>query len=150
MSGGRFLVSSREVLNSERILSWRSIIKENINIWEENIDSDAEESLDSINDLFDERGDDFMNDLFDERADDFMEAVLDDTATCYCQVATSCYQAMLPKSSSNEVPVTYVSKPWHHKKMTLKTIPIWNRYPVVDCLYHQDNQLILFVVALLF
>ena len=55
-------------MNSERILSCRSLIKENINFWEENIDSDAEESLDSI------------NDLFDERADEIMEAILDDDA----------------------------------------------------------------------
>ena len=61
MSGGRFLVSLREVLNSERILSCRSLIKKNINFWEENIDSDAEESLDSINDLFDERADEIMD-----------------------------------------------------------------------------------------
>ena len=74
MSGGRFLVSLREVLNSERILSCRSLIKENINFWEENIDSDAEESLDSI------------NDLFDERADEIMEAILDDDAR---EVATT-------------------------------------------------------------
>ena len=53
MSGGRFLVTLREVLNSERILSYQSFIKENINFWEKNIDSNAEESLDSINDLFD-------------------------------------------------------------------------------------------------
>ena len=38
-------------MNSERILSCQSLIKENITFWEENIDSDAEESLDSINDL---------------------------------------------------------------------------------------------------
>ena len=38
MSGGRFLVSLREVLNSERILSSRSLIKENINFWEEDIE----------------------------------------------------------------------------------------------------------------
>ena len=50
----------REVLNSERILGYWSLIKENINFWEENIDSDAEESLDSINDLFDERADEIM------------------------------------------------------------------------------------------
>ena len=66
MSGGRFLVSLREVLNSERMLRWWSLIKENINFWEENIDSDAEESPDSI------------NDLFDKRADEIMEVVLDD------------------------------------------------------------------------
>ena len=52
-------------MNSERILSCQSLIKENISICEENIDSDAEESLYSI------------NDLFDERADEIMEAVLD-------------------------------------------------------------------------
>ena len=50
------------------------LIKENINFWEENIDSDAEESLDSI------------NDLFDERVDKIMEAVLDDDAR---EVATT-------------------------------------------------------------
>ena len=33
MRGGRFLVSLREVLNSERILACRSLIKENINVW---------------------------------------------------------------------------------------------------------------------
>ena len=44
------------------------MIKENINFWEENIDSDAEESLDS------------MNDRFDERADEIMQAILDDDA----------------------------------------------------------------------
>ena len=60
MSDGRFLVILREVLNSERVLSCRLLIKENINFWEENIDSDAEESLDSINDLFDERADEIM------------------------------------------------------------------------------------------
>ena len=33
MSGGRFLVSLREVLNSEIILQCRSLLKENVNIW---------------------------------------------------------------------------------------------------------------------
>ena len=74
MSGARFLVSLRDVLNLERILSCRSLIKENINFWEENTDSDAEESLDSI------------NGLFDESADEIMEPVLDDDAR---EVATT-------------------------------------------------------------
>ena len=55
-------------MNSERILGCRSLIKENINFWEEDIDSGAEESPDAI------------NDLFDETADEIMEAVLDDDA----------------------------------------------------------------------
>ena len=45
-----------------------------MNFWEENIDSDVVESLDSI------------DDLFDERADKIMEAVLDDDAR---EVATT-------------------------------------------------------------
>ena len=36
MSAGRFLVSLREVLTSERILTCRSLLKQNINFWEEN------------------------------------------------------------------------------------------------------------------
>ena len=37
MSGGRFLVSLREVLTSEEILTCRSLLKEDVNIWLENI-----------------------------------------------------------------------------------------------------------------
>ena len=37
MSGGRFLVSLRDVYNSERILSCRSLIKEGISFWEEDL-----------------------------------------------------------------------------------------------------------------
>ena len=90
MSGERFLVSLRDVLNSERILSCRSLIKENINFWEENTDSDAEESLDSI------------NGLFDERADEIMEPVLDDDAR---EVATTIS--------------SYVAKKTHQTKLFL-------------------------------
>ena len=103
MSGGRFLVNLRRVLNSERILSCRSLIKESINFQEENIDSDAEESVDPI------------NDLFDERAAEIMEAILDDDAR---EVATTISGYVV-----KDVAI-YVSKPWHHKKLTLKTILI--------------------------
>ena len=37
MNGGRFLVSLREVLSTERILACRSLLKQNINFWEENL-----------------------------------------------------------------------------------------------------------------
>ena len=39
MSGGRFLVSLHKVKSSEKILLIRSLIKENINFWEEKIQS---------------------------------------------------------------------------------------------------------------
>ena len=37
MSGGRFLVSLREINNSEKILLLNSIIKADLNFWKENI-----------------------------------------------------------------------------------------------------------------
>ena len=46
MSAGRFLVSLREVNNSKKILSWNSIIKADLNFWEENIH--AKNAIDSV------------------------------------------------------------------------------------------------------
>ena len=40
MSGGRFLVSLREVVHSEIILVCRSLIHENVNFWKENLTAD--------------------------------------------------------------------------------------------------------------
>ena len=40
MSGGRFLVSLREVTNSERIIRCRSFVKADINFWKEDLGSD--------------------------------------------------------------------------------------------------------------
>ena len=37
MSGGRFLVSLREVLSSERIIATSSLLKENIDFWKEDL-----------------------------------------------------------------------------------------------------------------
>ena len=37
MNGGRFLIGLRELLNSERILATRSLLKEDIKVWEENL-----------------------------------------------------------------------------------------------------------------
>ena len=37
MSGGSFLISLREVRNTERILSCRSLIKNDINFWKEDL-----------------------------------------------------------------------------------------------------------------
>ena len=108
MSGGRFLVRLKEVLNSTRILSFRLLIKENINFWEENIDSDAEESLDSI------------NDLSDEIADNIMEAVLDDDARDLDTTISGYVAKNLIKQNSCDLR----NQTLHNKKLTLKTIPI--------------------------
>ena len=45
MSGGRFLVRLREVMHSERILACRSLIKEDINFWNENIKPDSNSNV---------------------------------------------------------------------------------------------------------
>ena len=80
MSGGRFLVSLREVTNSERILKSQSLIKADIDFWEKHLQTEVEEFEISI------------NEAFDVRADDIMEAVLDDDAT-EVAITISCYVA---------------------------------------------------------
>ena len=40
MNGCRFLVNLRKVQNSERTLQYRSLLKENINFWEEDLTSE--------------------------------------------------------------------------------------------------------------
>ena len=54
MSGGRFLVSLREVHNSERILTFRSLLKENVNIWDEDLKSLPNENVNDILDVLSE------------------------------------------------------------------------------------------------
>ena len=107
-SGGRLLVSLREALNSETILRCQSLIKENINFWEEYIDGDAEESLDSI------------NDLFDERADEIMEAVLDNDAKEVATTISGYVAKKLIKQSSCDL----CKQTLPSQELTLKTIPI--------------------------
>ena len=43
MSGGRFLVSLREVNTSEKILMLTNVLKENLNFWEEDVYSPERE-----------------------------------------------------------------------------------------------------------
>ena len=42
MSGGRFLVSLREVQSSEKISCIKSLIKEDINSWDERVEYDSD------------------------------------------------------------------------------------------------------------
>ena len=53
MSGGRFLVILREVLNTERILSCRSLIKKDINFWKEDLqpESNGDESFEMTDEI---------------------------------------------------------------------------------------------------
>ena len=69
MSGRRFLVSLKEVINSEIILKCWLLIEVDIDFWEKHLKIEVEEFEISI------------NKAFDVQADDIMEAVLDDKAT---------------------------------------------------------------------
>ena len=51
MNGGRFLVNLREFRNSERILICRSLLKENINFWEEDLTSENLECVTVTEDI---------------------------------------------------------------------------------------------------
>ena len=54
MSGGRFLVGLAEVKNSEKILILSSLIKENINFWDEDVYESTEKQDQQMSDLLDE------------------------------------------------------------------------------------------------
>ena len=45
MSGGRFLVSLREVKNSEKILACRSLLKEGVDFWKEDLQPNFDQSI---------------------------------------------------------------------------------------------------------
>ena len=77
MSGGRFLVSLREVQNSERILACRSLIKEDIDFWKEDLGSDK-----PVQDF------DTLLTTLDEHHTEIMEASLDsDSSEVSCTIA---------------------------------------------------------------
>ena len=68
MSGSRFLDNLREVLNSERILRCRFLIKENINFWEEDIASENPECITVIEDIFDTRTQEIVESVLNENS----------------------------------------------------------------------------------
>ena len=49
MSGGRFLVSLLEVQHSEIILACRTLIKENVNFWDEDLKNNYDNPIKMMN-----------------------------------------------------------------------------------------------------
>ena len=68
MSDGRFLDNLREVLNSERILRCRYLIKENINFWEGDLTSQNHERVAVIKDKFGTRTQEIVESVLDENS----------------------------------------------------------------------------------
>ena len=66
MSGGCFLVSLREVMNSERILACRSLLKANISFWEEDLSIKDNEDIELL-----------FDDTFSLKAEEIANSVLD-------------------------------------------------------------------------
>ena len=87
MSGSRFFVNLREFLNSKRNLRCRSLIKENINFWEEDITSKNQEYVAVI------------EDIFGTTTQEIVESVLDENSA---EVATGYVAKKLTKRSQYE------------------------------------------------
>ena len=68
ISGGRFSVSLREILNTERVLSCRSLIKNDLNFWKDDLQSESNE--DESYEMIDE--------ILRDRIEEISESVLDD------------------------------------------------------------------------
>ena len=109
MSGGRFLVSLREVRNTERILSCRSLIKNDINFWKEDLQQ-PERNEDESYEMIDE--------ILLDWIEDISESVLDDDSS---EVATSISgyiaKMLLKRSKCKDC----------EKKITM-TMTLWPRF----------------------
>ena len=68
MNGCRFLVNLREVQNSERILQYRSLLKENINFWEEDLTSENQECVTVTEEIFGARTREIVESVLDENS----------------------------------------------------------------------------------
>ena len=68
MSGDSFLVSLQEILNFETIWRCRSLIKENINFWEEDLESENQEYVTVIEDTFDARTQEIVESVLNENS----------------------------------------------------------------------------------
>ena len=68
MSGGRFLVSLREVINTEQISSCRSLINKDINFWKEDLqpESNKEESYEMIDEMLRDRIEEISKNALDD------------------------------------------------------------------------------------
>ena len=91
MSGGRFLVSLREVRNTERILSCHSLINNNINFWKEDLQQPERNENESY-----EMIDEILRDWIKE----ISESVLDDDSSEVATTISGYIAKMLLKRSN--------------------------------------------------
>ena len=68
MSGGRFLVSLKDVINSERILACRSLIKENIDFWKEDVQPNTSQSIDILDEIFCHQSNEIIESVLDSQS----------------------------------------------------------------------------------
>ena len=67
MRGGKFLVSLREVINTERILSCRSLIKKEMNFWKGDLqpESNEDESYEMIDEMLHDQTEEISENVWD-------------------------------------------------------------------------------------
>ena len=99
MSGGRFLVSLREVNNSERIIQCRSLLKENINFWEEDL---SKEKITAISDVFQQY-------LLDNHHDITEATISDDSAEVATTIAGYIAKKLRKRSKCDACKIAMVS-----------------------------------------
>ena len=134
MSGGRFLVSLREVTSSERVLKCRSLLKAGVNYWEDK-DEDYYNDTEAIND--------FMKKL-EEHEGDLFEVTLVDDSIEVAQVVAGYAARKLLKNSCNDCSVHLIENDKNDKETYLNLlsrggliIPSKNLASMVACLFAQ-------------
>ena len=127
MNGCRFLVNLREVQNSERILQYRSLLKENINFWEEDLTS---ENLECVT-------------VTEDRTREIVESVLDENSV----EVTTWYVAKKFIKRSRCESCKILLKAGDNDIAHDAYLNVLSR---VEPFCHESHWLILFVVTLLF
>ena len=91
MSGGRFLVSLREVINSEKILKIKSLLKSDINSWDESVRTEKDANFD------------FLADELTDRCNELQESTLcSDSREVAIHVAGYISKKLKKKSECNQ------------------------------------------------
>ena len=134
MSGGRFLVSLREINSSERVLTCRSLLKAGVNYWEEKCEAQCSDA---------EAIKDFMKKLEDHEGDLFEITLVDDSIEV-AQVVAGYAARKLLKKSCNDCSVHLIDNNSNDEENYLKLLsrgslitPSKNLASMVACLFAQ-------------
>ena len=69
------IISLRELLNSKRILRYRSLIKEKANFWEEDLISENQDNITVTENIFDTRTQEIVESVLDENSTEVVTTI---------------------------------------------------------------------------